>query len=138
MKEKDNTLYYNKYLQPNANKLRKEMTKAEACLWKYVLRAGMMMGYQFRRQRPVLKYIADFMCKELMLVIETDGATHLDEEVYKKDLKKTKDLTGAGFTVLRFDDNDVLDDIEWVRETIEEWIKKKIGGGETTPSTTRS
>jgi hypothetical protein len=55
---------YNKNLQPYANRLRKEMTKAEACLWKYVLRAGKMKGFQFSRQRPVLKYIADFMCKE--------------------------------------------------------------------------
>ena len=54
--------YYNKNLQPHANRLRKEMTKAEACLWKYVLRAGEMKGFQFRRQRPVLNYIADFMC----------------------------------------------------------------------------
>jgi very-short-patch-repair endonuclease len=52
--------FYNNNLQPNANRLRKEMTKAEACLWKYVLRAGKMKGFQFRRQRPVLNYIADF------------------------------------------------------------------------------
>jgi very-short-patch-repair endonuclease len=69
---KDNFHGYNKNLQPFANKLRKTMTKAEACLWKYVLRAGIMKGYQFRRQRPVLTFIADFMCKELMLVIEVD------------------------------------------------------------------
>jgi len=71
---------YNKNLQPFANKLRKEMTKAEACLWKYVLRARQLKGYQFRRQRPVLNYIADFMCMELMLVIECDGITHQWEE----------------------------------------------------------
>ena len=53
---------YNKNLQPYTNRLRKEMTKAEACLWKYDLRAGKMKGFQFRRQRPVLNYIADFMC----------------------------------------------------------------------------
>jgi very-short-patch-repair endonuclease len=56
---------YNKNLQPFANKLRKNITKAEACLWKYVLKAKQLKGYQFRRQRPVLNYIADFMCKEL-------------------------------------------------------------------------
>ena len=49
------------------------MTKAEACLWKYVLRASRMKGYGFRRQRPIMNYIADFMCKELMLVIEVDA-----------------------------------------------------------------
>ena len=58
------------------------MTKAEACLWKYVLRAGKMKSFQFRRQRPVLNYIADFMCKELMLIIEVDGITDSWEDVY--------------------------------------------------------
>jgi very-short-patch-repair endonuclease len=85
MTEEYSNHYYNKNLQPNANRLRKEMTKAEACLWKYVLRAGKMKGFQFRRQRPVLNYIADFMCKELMLVIEVDGITHQWEEVIKND-----------------------------------------------------
>ena len=50
MTEKYSNHFYNKNLQPNANRLRKEMTKAEACLWKYVLRAGKMKGYPFRRQ----------------------------------------------------------------------------------------
>ena len=62
--DKTNNYAYNKILQPFANKLRKEMTKAEACLWKYALRASQMKGYQFRRQRPVLRYIADFLCIE--------------------------------------------------------------------------
>ena len=73
--DKNNLCSYNKCLQPFANKLRKEMTKSEACLWKYVLRARQMKGYQFRRQRPVLDFIADFMCKELRLVIEVDGTS---------------------------------------------------------------
>ena len=47
--DKDNLCSYNKSLQPYANELRKEMTKAEACLWKYVLRAGQMNSYKFRR-----------------------------------------------------------------------------------------
>jgi very-short-patch-repair endonuclease len=51
--------YYNSSLQPCANRLRKEMTKAEACLWKYALKARQLKGLQFRRQRPVLNYIAD-------------------------------------------------------------------------------
>ena len=76
---------YNKNLQPYANRLRKEMTKAESCLWKYVLRAGKMKGFQFRRERPVLNYVADFMCIELKLVIEVDGITHHFEEVIKND-----------------------------------------------------
>jgi len=56
-----NNYHYNKNLQAYANQLRKNMTKGEACLWKYVLSKKQMKGYQFRRQRPVLNYIADFM-----------------------------------------------------------------------------
>ncbi|MBN2610373.1 MAG: DUF559 domain-containing protein [Bacteroidales bacterium] len=82
---KSNYLLYNKKLQPFANRLRKDMTKAEACLWKFVLRSRMMLGYQFRRQRPVLNYIADFMCKELRLIIEVDGGSHNDDEIYRND-----------------------------------------------------
>jgi very-short-patch-repair endonuclease len=118
-----NNYSYNKRLQPNANKLRKEMTKAEACLWKYVLRAGMMKGYTFRTQRPVLRFIADLMCKELMLVIEVDGITHSYDEVIEKDAVKQEALEKAGFTVMRFTDDEVLHHIDQVRQRIEYWIE---------------
>jgi very-short-patch-repair endonuclease len=108
-KAQDTLCRYNKSLQPFANKLRKEMTKAEACLWKYVLRAGQMKGYSFRRQRPVLKYIADFMCKEIQLVIEVDGITHDTKQA--QDRRKTEELEQAGFLVLRFTDEEVLTNI---------------------------
>jgi very-short-patch-repair endonuclease len=79
---------YNRKLQPFANKLRNEMTKAEACLWKYVLKAGQLKGYQFRRQRAVLDYIADFMCMDLMLIIEVDGITHLGKKQWQRTERK--------------------------------------------------
>jgi len=81
--EKRNYYLYNRDIQPYANGLRKSMTKAEACLWKYVLRARGLKGYPFRRQRPVLNYIVDFFCKELSLIIEVDGITHSWEEEQK-------------------------------------------------------
>jgi very-short-patch-repair endonuclease len=115
---------YNKDLRPYANKLRKEMTKAEACLWKYVLKAKQLNGYQFRRQRPVLNYIADFMCLELKLIIEVDGITHHWEETILKDRKQQNDLEVAGFTVLRFTDDEVLNDIKAVQASLEDWIGK--------------
>jgi len=95
--DKSNYHLYNTNLQPFANALRKNMTKAEACLWKYVLRARKMKGYPFRRQRPVLHYIADFMCKDLNLVIEVDGLTHEWEQTQAKDSRKERDLKNAGF-----------------------------------------
>ena len=83
-----------------------------------------MKGYQFRRQRPVLNYIADFMCKELKLIIEVDGSTHQWEETAAKDLKKAKDLIEAGFKVLRFTDEEVLRHIESVGESIALSVQK--------------
>jgi len=120
--KKDNLCRYNKSLQPFANKLRKEMTKAEACLWKYVLRAGQMKGYPFRRQRPVLNYIADFMCKELRLVIEVDGITH--DTKLEKDKRRTNELRQAGFNVIRFTDDEVLTNIHGVANEVEKIINK--------------
>ena len=121
---KDSYYAYNPKLQPFANKLRKELTKAEACLWKYALRAGLRKGYSFRRQRPVLNFIADFMCKELQLVIEVDGITHTWEDTMEKDKIKDARLTEAGFVVMRFDDGDVLKSMNWVIEEIDLTIEE--------------
>ena len=77
-----------------------------------------MNGFSFRRQRPILNYIADFMCKELMLIIEVDGLTHHWEGAYEKDLLRQQELEKVGFTVLRFHDDEVLNDIENVRREI--------------------
>ena len=116
---------YNKNLQPYANRLRKEMTKAEACLWKYILKAKQLRGYQFRRQRPVGNYIADFLCMELMLIIEVDGLTHYWDETILKDKKKQADLEALGFTVLHFTDDEVLNNIKVVHDFLENWIESK-------------
>ncbi len=121
---KENHLLYNKKLQPSAHELRYTMTKAEACLWKYALRAKQMNGYSFNRQRPALNYIVDFMCKKLKLVIEVDGYTHLLDDTIKKDEKKQRDLENAGFKVLRFSDNEVLKGIENVKRAIEQAIEE--------------
>jgi len=115
---KENYNLYNETLKHFAHQNRYQMTKAEACLWKYALRAKMMCGYTFNRQRPVINYIADFMCKELQLIIEVDGYSHTLDEVIEKDAKKQQDLEAAGFIVIRFIDNDVLKDIENVKRGI--------------------
>ncbi len=122
---KQNHHLYNPILKSYASSLRKEMTKAEACLWKYVLKGRKLRGYSFRRQRPVLNYIADFMCMDLMLVIEVDGLTHQWEETAKKDQKKQNDLEAAGFTIIRFADEDVLQNINAVIACLEDWIERK-------------
>jgi very-short-patch-repair endonuclease len=116
--------FYNKEIQPYAHQLRTNMTKAEACLWKYALRARKMKGYSFRRQRPVLNFIADFMCLELKLIIEVDGYTHSLDEVIYKDVRKQKTLEEAGYHVIRFSDMQVLKDMNIVIQELEQIIKE--------------
>jgi len=103
------------------------MTKAEACLWKYALRAS-GLGVPFRRERPIGRFIADFVCLPLKLVIEVDGVTHLHEETQVKDAQKDKELKEMGFEVLRFDDNVILNNINFVIGIIQNKIEelKKI------------
>ena len=69
------------------------------------------------------------MCMELMLIIEVDGITHQWEETIIKDKKKQTDLEAAGFTVLRFTDEEVLNNINFVHDFLEDWIEKKISSG---------
>jgi len=117
--------YYNKNLQGFANNLRKSMTKAEACLWKYALRACKMKGYTFRRQRPILNYIVDFVCLELKLEIEVDGYTHsLDETILKDELKQNA-LEKAGYCVIRFSDRDVLRGMNHAIGNIEYYVEQQ-------------
>jgi very-short-patch-repair endonuclease len=94
------------------------MTKAEACIWKYVLSKKQMMGYSFRRQRPLLKYIVDFICLKLKLVIEIDGYSHQLQENEIKDQIRQKEIESAGFHVLRFKDREVLNEISLVRNKV--------------------
>ena len=101
------------------------MTKAEACLWKYVLRAGMMKGYGFNRQRPVLNYITDFFCKKLSLVVEVDGITHHTESARQRDLMRQSELERVGMKVIRFPDEEVLNNIEGVRRALEGCIEER-------------
>ena len=115
---------HNKALKSNAKVLRANMTKAEACLWKYVLKGRKLKGYQFRRQRLVLNYIADFMCKELSLIIEVDGMTYSYENVSKTDLIRQNELEDAGFTVIQFADEEVLANIERVRIHLEDLVER--------------
>ena len=115
---------YNKTLKPLARSNRYQMTKAEACLWKYVLRAKMMCGYSFNRQRPIDNFIVDFFCKSLNLAIEVDGISHTFDEVIEKDEKKQQHLESLGIKVLRFSDTEVLNDIDNVRMKIEGEVRR--------------
>ena len=114
--------HYNKNLKPVGRTLRKNMTKAEVCLWKYALK-GNQRGYTFNRQRPVLNYVADFMCKELKLIIEVDGSTHDHPRAFKKDLERQRRLEKTGFTIVRFTNKDVLKNMDSVIQKIDKIVK---------------
>jgi very-short-patch-repair endonuclease len=96
----------------------KSMTRAEACLWKYGLRAGQIKRYVFERQSPVMSYVVDFLCKPLRLIIEVDGSGHADPEAGKHAAARQRELDTSGFTVLRFRDEDILRDMDEVRTKI--------------------
>jgi very-short-patch-repair endonuclease len=81
-------------------------------------------GYNFNRQRPVLNYVADFMCKKLNLIIEVDGISHTFEDVYKKDVERQKNLETAGFTIIRLTDAEVLNEMQTVKRIIFDAIEK--------------
>jgi very-short-patch-repair endonuclease len=125
-----NHYHYNPKLKVFARELRNHGTKAEACLWKYALRAGRFANYNFKRQRPVLHYIADFMCVELMLIIEADGNVHDSESAILYDAQRDKDLEAIGFTVLRFSNWEILNRMSDVKEILYAWLgewEKKSG-----------
>jgi len=89
-----------------------------------------MLGYQFQRDRPILNYIVDFVCLELLLVIEVDGITHDYELAVQKDLARDKKLDSIGFSVLRFSSWEVLNQMDDVCIIISEWVKSNSEGKE--------
>jgi type I restriction enzyme R subunit len=84
-----------------ARELRRDLTPAEQVLWK-LLRDRRLLGVKFRRQCPINRYIADFCCRELRLVVELDGGVHLEEMQIEHDLNRDGYLQSLGYTVLRF------------------------------------
>ena len=82
------------------------------------------MGYDFHRQKPTDNYILDFFCNELMLGIELDGYSHHFEEVLVKDERKEKRMNERGIKVIRFEDEEVMRDIDNVIRSIEGYIEE--------------
>ncbi len=120
---------YNPRLKDRARQLRKNMTRAEVVLWQHV-KGKQLNGYDFDRQRPLDEFIVDFFCKELMLVIEIDGVTHDDEQGQIRDQFRQERLESLGVQFLRFQDEDVKQNLEGVLEAIKQWIKS----GKPTPA----
>jgi len=115
-------LPYHRRLKTKARSLRTKPTDAELHLW-YCLRRKQILGVQFYRQKPIANYIADFYAPAAKLVVELDGAQHLEPGQSKYDAQRTRDLEQQGLKVLRFDDRQVLLQTKAVLETIFQAMK---------------
>jgi very-short-patch-repair endonuclease len=116
-------LPYSMKLKEASKHLRNNMTDAERSLWSNI-RMKQFNGYWFYRQKPIGKYIADFYCPKAKLIIEIDGGQHFSGEQAEKDVIRDKFLRALGLKVLRYNNNEVLTNIEGVLENILENINK--------------
>jgi len=106
-----------------ARDLRKRQTKTEALLWS-ILRGRRLAGLKFRRQFPIEPFIADFACIEKNLIIELDGGYH--DYVYENDMDRQRHLENKGWRVIRFSNEDVLEDVDAVAIAIKRHLGIKI------------
>jgi len=100
--------------------LRKHPAKAEQTLWEYL--RNKQLKVKFRRQHPIANYIADFYCHEMKLVVEIDGDYHSHSEQMKHDEFRTEELKELGIKVIRFSNEQIFNNIEFVLDQ----LKKEI------------
>lgn len=103
-------------LKVNSKKNRQYQTDAENALWDS-LRAG-SLGYRFKRQHIIGCFIADFVCLEKKLIVEVDGGYHYEACQMERDQNRTECLNKFGFEVIRFDNNEIIGDIDNVLKKI--------------------
>ena len=113
---------YNKNLIPNARKLRKEMTREERHLWYDFLRA---YPVKFTRQKVLGKYIADFYCASVRIVVELDGSQHFTKIGIEKDTERTVYLQQFDLIVIRIPNNEVNKNFQGVCEYIDNIVKER-------------
>lgn len=97
-----------------ARAMRSEPTEAERVLWRQ-LRAKRLAGWKWRRQQPIGRYIADFICFEERLIVETDGSQHIGSAY---DVRRDQWLRAQGFRLFRFYNADVSARTPAVQEAI--------------------
>lgn len=101
----------------NRKELRKSLTPAEAYLWKQIQNKK-LAGRKFRRQHSIDKYIVDFYCAEEALIIELDGEVHMNPTAQDYDEKRTTYLEKLGFTIIRFENRMVFENLSSVLQEI--------------------
>ena len=108
-----------------ASELRKNMTPAEIELWKQ-LKSKQILGLRFRRQHPIDIFIVDFYCHNVKLVIELDGGIHSNPENKEYDDNRTAELERHGIKVIRFNNEEVFEDLEKVVSIVKEECEKLL------------
>lgn len=116
---------YRPYLKQPSRQLRNNMTEAEEKLWFY-LRRKQIQGLQFYRQKPLFDFIVDFYCPSAKLVIELDGSQHYEIEHQLKDQARDELLNNQGLLVLRFDNRQVLLEIDSMLAVIHSTVKQQL------------
>ena len=110
-----------------AERLRRGMTVTEKIIWDRVCKN--QLGVRIRRQHPVCKFIADFYCHEVKLIIEIDGGIHLRPENKEYDISRDTILKEFQIEILRFTNDEVINEpdlvIEKITRTIEA-LKQKL------------
>ena len=114
LKEGNYFLPYNPQLVARAREMRKNPTVAERKLWGYLRN----FPVKFWRQKPINHFIVDFYCPKLKLVIEVDGDSHFTDSGLVYDEERTRILEGYGLRVIRFTNDEVLQNFEGVCEQI--------------------
>lgn len=110
-------IHNHKYLEERRKALRKNSTSAEATLWKH-LQKSQLNNRKFRRQQSIKNFIVDFYCPKEKLIIELDGAYHLDFAQQQYDLERTKQLESLGLKVIRFENKLVFENLAEVLNEI--------------------
>jgi len=105
-----------------AKELRKFETESEKLLWSR-LNKNQIIGLQFRRQHPINLFIADFYCPKIKLIIEVDGSIHEIPEYQTHDIGRSEILNDFGITVIRFTNEQILNEIDSTIEQIETTAK---------------
>ncbi len=114
-----NKIHNKKHLKEYRNELRNNATSAEAVLWIY-LKNKKLDGRKFRRQHSINHFIVDFYCPKEKIIIELDGAYHLEFMQEQIDYERNQQLESLGFKVLRFENKFVFEDIHMVLTAIKE------------------
>ncbi len=118
---------FNPKPKEKARRLRAQMTDGERALWAR-LRRKQVQSVQFYTQKPIGNYIVDFYAPKAKLVVEVDGSQHKDSEHAAADLRRDANLASEGLWVLRFDNVQVLKEIEGVTEVILRAVTESLEG----------